>query len=156
MYTNRSVMICMRTSRTLLKSISISLLFLSCYLLLPCVCFAQEKTYTITQSQLTILETNLTKLKQQNKILQEQLKNSKTQVQTLQTQSKMLQTQVQSLTQSLTNAQALLNKYETQQDKDYSIGLGISNNSLALNADIKKVWCYVDNDTVAIGYKIDF
>ena len=127
-------------------------------------CLAEEKTYLVTESQLTTLEQNLTTLKTQNQTLQTQLQISQIQVQTLQKQSEILQTQstqlqeqVVNLTQSLANAQELLNKYESnQQNKNYAIGLGVSNNSIALNADYKKVWLFVDTDTVAIGYKYKF
>lgn len=60
------------------------------------------------------------------------------------------------MTQSLNNAQALLAQYETNQTKTYSIGVGASNNGIAINADYKKVWIYADGDTIAAGYKIDF
>lgn len=144
--------------RRFLSSIGILLLALSfSWLYAPPLCSASEKTYLITESQLTALETNLTTLQTQNKELQEQLKKSEIQVQTLQTQSEQLKKQVQDLTQSLNNAKALLSKYETsQQNKNYAIGLGVSNNSIALNADYKKVWLFVDTDTVAIGYKYKF
>lgn len=144
--------------RRFLSSIGILLLALSfSWLYAPLLCSASEKTYLITESQLTALETNLTTLQTQNKELQEQLKKSEIQVQTLQTQSEQLKKQVQDLTQSLNSAKALLSKYETsQQNKNYAIGLGVSNNSIALNADYKKVWLFVDTDTVAIGYKYKF
>lgn len=120
-------------------------------------CLAAEKTYLITESQLTQLEMNLSELKQQNSKLQEQLKQSKVQVQTLQEQSKQLQTQMQDLNNSLTSAKALLKKYETsRQDKKYAVGLGVSNNNIALNADYKKMWLYFDKETAAIGYKFEF
>ena len=120
-------------------------------------CLAAEKTYLITESQLTQLEANLSELKQQNSKLQEQLKQSKVQVQTLQEQSRQLQTQVQDLNSSLSDAKALLKQYETNlQDKKYAVGLGMSNNSIALTADYKKMWLYFDKETAAIGYKFEF
>lgn len=55
------------------------------------------------------------------------------------------------------NAQTLLTQYEAnQQTKKYGVGVGVSNNSLAINADYKKLWMFLDSKTVAIGYKLDF
>ena len=142
------------------------LLFLALLLLLflSAHTFAAEKTYTITESQLTKLETNLTELKKQNEILQAQLTESKNQLTkskqeltTLKSESTKLQTQVNTLTQSLTNAKALLNKYEANNSNDkFSVGLGLSNNGVALNADPDAVWIFFDTDTAAIGYKVKF
>ena len=144
------------SSRRIIKlSCLLAVLFLS--VCSSAHCLAAEKTYLITENQLVQLEMNLSELKQQNSRLQEQLKQSKVQVQTLQEQSKQLQTQVQDLTQSLSDAKALLKQYETsRQDKTYAVGLGVSNNSIALNADYKKMWLYFDTETAAIGYKFEF
>ena len=129
----------------------------------PPICLGAEKTYQITESQLTQLETNFTKLKEQNKILQEQLQTSREQVQTLQTQAKtlkeqsiQLQTQVQTLNQSLTNAQKLLSKYESNQNKTYTIGVGGGSNGLGLYASKDKTWMYLDKETATIGWQIKF
>ena len=151
-------MICMQKSKNLLLNIGILLsVSLFSLLFLPLSCSASEKTYLITETQLTALETNLNNLQTRNKELQKQLTKSKIQVQNLQTQSEQLKKQVQDLNSSLTNVKTLLSKYETsRQNKDYSIGLGISNNSIALNADYKKLWLFADTDTVAIGYKWEF
>ena len=140
---------------------NINILLLAVLLLWSCmcaVCGATEKTYTITESQLTQLEANLTELKEQNKILQEQLQISKEQVQNLKTQSEQLQTQVNDLTSSLTNANQLLTKYESnqQENKTYTIGLGGGSNGLGLYASKDKTWMYLDKDTVTIGWQIQF
>lgn len=125
---------------------NINILLLAVLLLWSCmcaVCGATEKTYTITESQLTQLEANLTELKEQNKILQEQL-----------------QTQVNDLTSSLTNANQLLTQYENNQqinkEKNYAIGLGIGNNGIAIAGDIKNTWIIADEKTVILGYKFEF
>lgn len=122
------------------------------------VCGATEKTYTITESQLTTLETNLTKLKEQNKILQEQLQVSQKQVQNLKAQSEQLQRQVNDLTSSLTNANQLLTKYESnqQENKTYTIGVGGGSNGLGLYASKDKTWMYLDKDIATIGWQINF
>lgn len=134
---------------------------LALFFLLFCfssACFAQEQTYVITQTQLTALEANLSRLKEQNSLLQEQLTQSKIQVQSLQTQSTELQEQVNLLKQFLTNAQTLLTQYETslQEDKDYAAGLGIGTDGIAFTADIKNIWFVVDSETGIIGYKVRF
>lgn len=144
-----------------LKNINILLLaVLLSWFYMCAVCGATEKTYTITESQLTQLETNLTELKEQNKILQEQLQMSKEQVQSLKTQSIQLQTQVQTLTSSLTNAQALLTQYENNQQinkqTNYAVGFGIGNNGIAVSGDIKNTWIVIDDKTVIVGYKFKF
>lgn len=123
---------------------NINILLLAVLLLWFCmcaVCGATEKTYTITESQLTTLETNLTKLKEQNKILQEQL-----------------QMQVNDLTSSLTNANQLLTKYESnqQENKTYTIGVGGGSNGLGLYASKDKTWMYLDKDIATIGWQINF
>lgn len=140
---------------------NINILLLAVLLLWFCmcaVCGATEKTYTITESQLTTLETNLTKLKEQNKILQEQLQVSQKQVQNLKTQSEQLQMQVNDLTSSLTNANQLLTKYESnqQENKTYTIGVGGGSNGLGLYASKDKTWMYLDKDIATIGWQINF
>ena len=140
---------------------NINILLLAVLLLWSCmcaVCGATEKTYTITESQLTTLETNLTELKNQNKILKEQLQISKEQVQNLKAQSEQLQMQVNDLTSSLTNANQLLTKYESnqQENKTYTIGLGGGSNGLGLYASKDKTWMYLDKDTATIGWQIKF
>lgn len=140
---------------------NINILLLAVLLLWSCmcaVCGATEKTYTITESQLTTLETNLTELKNQNKILKEQLQISKEQVQNLKAQSEQLQMQVNDLTSSLTNANQLLTKYESnqQENKTYTIGVGGGSNGLGLYASKDKTWMYLDKDTVTIGWQINF
>lgn len=140
---------------------NINILLLAVLLLWSCmcaVCGATEKTYTITESQLTTLETNLTKLKEQNKILQEQLQVSQKQVQNLKTQSEQLQMQVNDLTSSLTNANQLLTKYESnqQENKTYTIGVGGGSNGLGLYASKDKTWMYLDKDIATIGWQINF
>lgn len=140
---------------------NINILLLAVLLLWSCmcaVCGATAKTYTITESQLTTLETNLTKLKEQNKILQEQLQVSQKQVQNLKTQSEQLQMQVNDLTSSLTNANQLLTKYESnqQENKTYTIGVGGGSNGLGLYASKDKTWMYLDKDTATIGWQINF
>ena len=123
-----------------LKNISILLLaVLLSWCCMCAVCGATEKTYTITESQLTQLEMNLTKLKEQNKTLQEQL-----------------QTQVRVLNQSLTNAQKLLTQYENNNNNDYAIGLGISKNGIAVTADIENKWITIDEKNIMVGYKFKF
>lgn len=67
-----------------------------------------------------------------------------------------LQEQVNDLTKSLENVKTLLSKYETNQQNDYAIGIGLGNNGVAINADVKKTWLYLDKDTVAIGIKYKF
>lgn len=123
-------------------------------------CQAQEteKIYLITETQLTQLEENLTKLKEQNNTLQMELTQSKVQLADLQIQSKTLQMQVANLKQSLTNAQTLLTQYENSQqnDNDYAVGLGIGGNGIALTADVKNIWFVVDKDNGIIGYKVRF
>lgn len=143
-------------------------IFLLLAVLLFCVCSsdscsATEKTYLVTETQLTQLETNLATLKTQNQTLQAQLQISQTQVQTLQkqseilqTQSTMLQTQVNNLTQSLERAKTLLNKYESKENKSYTIGVGGGSNGLGLYASKDKTWMYLDKDTVTIGWQINF
>lgn len=140
---------------------NINILLLAVLLLWSCmcaVCGATEKTYTITESQLTTLETNLTELKNQNKILKEQLQISKEQVQNLKAQSEQLQMQVNDLTSSLTNANQLLTKYESnqQENKTYTIGVGGGSNGLGLYASKDKTWMYLDKDTATIGWQINF
>lgn len=140
---------------------NINILLLAVLLLWSCmcaVCGATEKTYTITESQLTTLETNLTELKNQNKILKEQLQISKEQVQNLKAQSEQLQMQVNDLTSSLTNANQLLTKYESnqQENKTYTIGVGGGSNGLGLYASKDKTWMYLDKDTATIGWQIKF
>lgn len=141
---------------------NINILLLAVLLLWSCmcaVCGATEKTYTITESQLTTLETNLTELKNQNKILKEQLQISKEQVQNLKAQSEQLQMQVNDLTSSLTNANQLLTKYESnqQENKTYTIGVGGGSNGLGLLYTSKdKTWMYLDKDTATIGWQINF
>lgn len=140
---------------------NINILLLAVLLLWSCmcaVCGATEKTYTITESQLTQLEANLTELKEQNKILQEQLQISKEQVQNLKAQSEQLQMQVNDLTSSLTNANQLLTKYESnqQENKTYTIGVGGGSNGLGLYASKDKTWMYLDKDTATIGWQINF
>lgn len=134
-------------------SLSVFVLFYS-----SSICLGAEKTYQITESQLTQLETNLTELKEQNKTLQTQLQISQIQVKTLKEQSIQLQTQVQDLTNSLTNAQTLLSKYENnhQENKDYAIGVGGGSNGLGVYASKDKTWVYVDKDTATIGWQIKF
>lgn len=155
----------MRKSKHLSIGINTSVLVLLLWLFcVPLSCSAAEKTYWMTEEQLIALENNLTELKKQNQILAEQLTQSRTQLEAsktelvkLKTQSTELQEQVQELTISLENAKLSLNKYETnQQNKKYSIGLGLSNHSLAINADINNIWLFADNDTVSVGYKIKF
>lgn len=154
---------------TKLKSSVISTGILLSALSLPFVfmpfCHAQEaeKTYLITETQLTQLEENLQKLKEQNNTLQMELTQSKVQLADLQIQSKTLQMQVANLKQSLTNAQTLLTQYENSQQikerdeaKDYAIGLGIGGDGIALTADVKSVWFVVDKDNGIIGYKVRF
>ena len=145
-------------------------IFLLLAVLLFCVCSsdscsATEKTYLVTETQLTQLEMNLATLKTQNQTLQAQLQISQTQVQTLQkqseilqTQSTMLQTQVNDLTSSLTNANQLLTKYESnqQENKTYTIGVGGGSNGLGLYASKDKTWMYLDKDTATIGWQIKF
>lgn len=138
-------------------------IFLLLVVLLFCVCSsdscsATEKTYLVTETQLTQLETNLTKLKNQNKILKEQLQISKEQVQNLKAQSEQLQMQVNDLTSSLTNANQLLTKYESnqQENKTYTIGVGGGSNGLGLYASKDKTWMYLDKDTATIGWQIKF
>ena len=140
---------------------NINILLLSVLFLWSCmcaVCGATEKTYTITESQLTTLETNLNELKKQNKICKEQLQISKEQVQNLKAQSEQLQMQVNDLTSSLTNANQLLTKYESnqQENKTYTIGVGGGSNGLGLYASKDKTWMYLDKDTVTIGWQINF
>ena len=131
-------------------------IFLLLAVLLFCVCSsdscsATEKTYLVTETQLTQLEMNLATLKTQNQTLQKQSE-------ILQTQSTMLQTQVNDLTSSLTNANQLLTKYESnqQENKTYTIGLGGGSNGLGLYASQNKTWVYLDKDTVTIGWQINF
>lgn len=152
-------------SKHLLVNINTSLLVLLLWLFcVPLSCSAAEKTYWMTEEQLIELETNLNELKKQNQILQEQLTQSKAQLENskkelveLKIQSTTLKKQVQSLTTSLESAKASLNKYEdSQQNKNYAVGLGISNNSFAVNVDYKKTWMFLDGETVAIGYKVNF
>lgn len=143
-------------------------IFLLLAVLLFCVCSsdscsATEKTYLVTETQLTQLETNLATLKTQNQTLQAQLQISQTQVQTLQkqseilqTQSTMLQTQVNNLTQSLERAKTLLNKYESKENKSYTIGVGGGSNGLGLYTSKDKTWMYLDKDTATIGWQINF
>lgn len=145
-------------------------IFLLLAVLLFCVCSsdscsATEKTYLVTETQLTQLEMNLATLKTQNQTLQTQLQTSQTQVQTLQKQSEILQNQstqlqeqVVNLTQSLTNAQELLTKYESnqQENKTYTIGVGGGSNGLGLYASKDKTWMYLDKDTATIGWQINF
>lgn len=150
-------------------------IFLLLAVLLFCVCSsdscsATEKTYLVTETQLTQLETNLATLKTQNQTLQAQLQISQTQVQIsqtqvqtlqkqseiLQTQSTMLQTQVNNLTQSLERAKTLLNKYESKENKSYTIGVGGGSNGLGLYASKDKTWMYLDKDTATIGWQINF
>jgi len=126
-------------------------------------CLAEEKTYLVTESKLMTLEQNLATLKTQNQTLQTQLQISQTQVQTLQkqseilqTQSTMLQTQVNNLTQSLERAKTLLNKYESKENKSYTIGVGGGSNGLGLYASKDKTWMYLDKDTATIGWQINF
>ena len=158
-------MICMQRLRNLLINTSLLVLvslFLSLFFQLSCS--AAEKTYIVTEEQLTMLESNLTELKKQNQTLIEQLTQSKsqldvskTELEKLKTQSSKLQEQVQSLTISLEDARASLKKYEsTQQNKDYAVGLGISNNSIAFNADYQNLWMFLDSETISIGYKLNF
>lgn len=130
---------------------------------MPSLCSASERTYLVTETQLTQLEENLNKLKAQNNTLQMQLTQSKVQLADLQIQSKTLQMQVKSLKQSLTNAQELLTQYENSQQtkerdeaKDYAIGLGVGGDGIALTADVKSVWFVVDKDNGIIGYKVRF
>ncbi len=152
-------------SKHLLVNINTSLLVLLLWLFcVPLSCSAAEKTYWMTEEQLIELETNLNELKKQNQILQEQLTQSKAQLENskkelveLKIQSTTLKKQVQSLTTSLESAKASLNKYEdSQQNKNYAVGLGISNNSLAMNADINNIWLFADSNIISIGYKIKF
>lgn len=129
-------------------------IFLLLAVLLFCVCSsascsATEKTYLVTETQLTQLETNLATLKTQNQILQKQSE-------ILQTQSTMLQTQVNNLTQSLESAKTLLNKYESKENKSYTIGVGGGSNGLGLYASKDKTWMYLDKDTATIGWQINF
>lgn len=129
-------------------------IFLLLAVLLFCVCSsdscsATEKTYLVTETQLTQLETNLATLKTQNQTLQKQSE-------ILQTQSTMLQTQVNNLTQSLERAKTLLNKYESKENKSYTIGVGGGSNGLGLYASKDKTWMYLDKDTVTIGWQINF
>ncbi|MBD9297130.1 hypothetical protein [Megamonas sp.] len=149
----------MRKSKILLLTIN-TFLSLAVFVLFysPSICLGAEKTYLVTESQLTILEQNLNKLKEQNKILQEQLQISTEQVQNLKMQSEQLQTQVQILNQSLTNAQKLLTQYENnhQENKDYAIGVGGGSNGLGLYASKDKTWMYLDKDTATIGWQIKF
>nr|DAF22587.1 MAG TPA: Polysaccharide lyase family 8, super-sandwich domain [Caudoviricetes sp.] len=49
-----------------------------------------------------------------------------------------------------------MSKYETNQQSDYAIGIGLGNNGVAINADVKKTWLYLDKETVAIGIKYKF
>lgn len=128
-------------------------------------CQAQEaeKTYLITETQLTQLEENLQKLKEQNNTLQMELTQSKVQLADLQIQSKTLQMQVANLKHSLTNAQTLLTQYENSQqndnnndDNDYAVGLGVGGNGIALTADVKNIWFVLDRDNGIIGYKVRF
>lgn len=158
-------MICMGKSKILLLIIN-TLLSLAVFALFysPSICLGAEKTYQITESQLTQLEMNLTELKKQNKTLQTQLQISQTQVQILQKQSKTLQAQstqlqekVISLTQSLMNANQLLNKYESNQQKNsYTIGVGGGSNGLGVYASKDKTWLYLDRDIATIGWQIEF
>lgn len=155
----------MRKSKHLSIGINTSVLVLLLWLFcVPLSCSAAEKTYWMTEEQLIALENNLTELKKQNQILAEQLTQSRTQLEAsktelvkLKTQSSKLQKQVQSLTISLEDARASLKKYEsTQLNKDYAVGLGISNNSLAFNADYQNLWMFLDSETISIGYKLNF
>ena len=121
-------------------------------------CLAEEKTYLVTETQLTQLETNLATLKTQNQTLQTQLQISKEQVQNLKDQSEQLQMQVNDLTSSLTNANQLLTKYENnqQKNKSYTIGVGGGSDGLGLYASKDKTWMYLDKDTATIGWQIKF
>ena len=152
-------------SKHLLVNINTSLLVLLLWLFcVPLSCSAAEKTYWMTEDQLIELETNLNELKKQNQILREQLTQSKAQLENskkelveLKIQSTTLKKQVQSLTTSLESAKASLNKYEdSQQNKNYAVGLGISNNSLAFNANYQNLWMFLDSETISIGYKLNF
>lgn len=152
-------------SKHLLVNINTSLLVLLLWLFcVPLSCSAAEKTYWMTEEQLIELETNLNELKKQNQILREQLTQSKAQLENskkelveLKIQSTTLKKQVQSLTTSLESAKASLNKYEdSQQNKNYAVGLGISNNSLAFNANYQNLWMFLDSETISIGYKLNF
>lgn len=78
--------------------------------------------------------------------------------QLLKAQSEQLQMQVNDLTSSLTNANQLLTKYESnqQENKTYTIGVGGGSNGLGLYASKDKTWMYLDKDTVTIGWQIQF
>ena len=87
-------------------------IFLLLVALLFCVCSsdscsATEKTYLVTETQLTQLETNLT-------------------------------------------------KYESKENKSYTIGVGGGSDGLGLYASKDKTWMYLDKDTVTIGWQIKF
>lgn len=145
-------MICMKKSKNLLSNIGILLsVSLFSLLFLPLSCYASEKTYLLTESQLTTLEQNLATLKTQNQTLQKQSE-------ILQAQSTQLQEQVSTLTQSLMSAQELLNKYESnqQENKTYTIGVGGGSNGLGVYASKDETWLYLDKDTVTIGWQYKF
>ena len=146
-------MLCMKKSNHGLSQLTLFIFFLSLFLTLSFSTSAQcsEKTYTVTETQLTTLEQNLTELKKQNQTLEIQLENSKSQIQSL-------KKQVTKLTNSLENANQSLNKLEdNMSDKNqHSIGIGIGNNGISYTADIKNTWIYADKDTFAIGVKYKF
>ena len=74
-------------------------------------------------------------------------------------QSEQLQTQVQTLSQSLTNANQLLSKYESNQqnsEDDYIIGVGVNSDGLGMYISKNKTWLYLDKDTATIGLQCRF
>lgn len=147
-----------------LKGLMLSgLLLLSCYLfVLPSVGYCAEKTYTITESQLTQLESNLTELKRQNQILKDELTKANSQLTTskqdlanLKNQLASSKASIETLTNSLQKANQSLNKLEVNKT-NYGVGFGVGSGGLAVTGDVKNTWVFIDKDSVAIGYKLKF
>lgn len=99
--------------------------FLSCFVLLPSFSLsAQEQTYTITDTELKQLETNLETLKQHNEKKQALLMAQQNQLQEVKKELMIAQKQIKALKnlnektqKSLTSANKYLSEYEKEQQQ---------------------------------------
>lgn len=106
------------------KSLLKGLLFaccLSCFAILPSFSLSAHETYTITDKELTQLETNLETLRQHNekknellKEQNEQLQIALTQLETANKQIKILQKSNEKTQKSLTSVNQYLQEYEKE------------------------------------------
>lgn len=141
----------------------LSVLFVFCLVFCLAGTCSAEEMYTISNNELTRLETNLTKLSLINKTQLSELKKLKVDLNESQQALVTSKIELQQAQQSLKIAKQSLKQLEkeVQNKPKRTLGIGQGNNGMSFLGgynihDYAGVWIYADKQSKSVGMKFNF